>query len=497
MENFNENKNNNLENQGWEAMRFLLDKELPEVAATPLFLDEKKKENKRRFLLFFFLFLGLCSTGLGYYFYAQKRVFIEPKSSFENNKIIVTKTDKIASNNKENFAKNDKNTEGPLLQKKYEIDLEKTLIKSNKATNNSSDYTNIVIKKNNLQNIENQLVTSKLNVELNTNSVITTELKNEYKIEYNALKNDSATIRDYTVYIDKKNTNTDTILNKQNLLFKQEKNNLLEEKETQYEGKNRLITSTDLIDILTPKPIYFEEKKTIKKDDNLFESLTKINSRKWSYGLILGINTEGPLNTMGGVGGIFLEKNLNAKWSVSTGLNYRVLTKDVASKNVAGVEYFQTAADATSKSTTSQSTSFVKVNSAYLQNLNYVELPIQINHRIGRKLTVFSGLKMGYLVAQYVYTNQMDNALYLSTSSVYGGSLSGRIINAKDYTSNDLGLQKWDIGWLGGVNYRLNQRFSLQLRYDLGLTNIYQTEAVGFYNRFVGINVAYGFNRTR
>jgi hypothetical protein len=488
MENFSENKNNNLENKGWDAMRILLDNELPEAAATPLFVDEKKKENKRRFLIFFLLFLGLICTGLGYYFYAQNSILNKPISTNENNKTIAIKNDNIESVSKKNFTKNDENTEGPLSEFKNDILLEKSNIKSNKKTDNSIKYDNGLIKNSTLQNLDNQVVTSKLNIKSN----IEAENKSSLKIDSNSIKKGGTIERNYTVCIDEKKTINDTSLNKISSILNQEKNTIIEENKTQNEGITKLISITDLIEILTPKLIYFDDKIEFKKDYFILEKINKLNSKNWSYGLILGLNTEGPLNTLGGVGGVFLEKNLSAKWSINTGLNYRFL-----SKNVANIEYLQTAADVSNKATTSTFDPLVKVNKAYLQNLSYLELPIQINHHFNRKLSVFSGAKIGYLVSQNISATQTDNAIFVSTSSVYGNKDANRIIDPYNYTSNDLGLQKWDIGWIGGVNYRLNQRFSMQLRYDLGITNIYQTGVVGFNNRFLGLNVAYGFKGKR
>lgn len=484
MENFSENKNNNLENKGWDAMRILLDNELPEAAATPLFVDEKKKENKRRFLIFFLLFLGLSGSGLGYYFYAQNSILNKPIFVNENNKKIAQEIINNQPNIEGKSSKNHQNTEGPLSELKNDILLEKSNIESNKKTDNSIKYDNGLIKNSTLQNPDNQLVTSKVNIESN----IENENKNSLKIDSNSIKKGATTERNYTVYIDEKKAKNDTSLNKISPILNQEKNTIIEENKAQNEGINKLISITDLIEILTPKLIYFDDKQELKKDYNILEKTSKKDSKKWSYGLILGLNTEGPLNTLGGVGGVFLEKNLSAKWSINTGLNYRFL-----SKNVINIEYLQTAADASNKATSSTFDPLVKVNKAYLQNLSYLELPIQINHHFNRKLSVFSGAKIGYLVSQNISATQTDNAIFVSTSSIYGSQNRDQIISKNNYTSSDLGLKKWDIAWVGGVNYRLNQRFSTQLRFDLGLTNIYQPEAVGFYNRFLGLNIMYRF----
>jgi hypothetical protein len=484
MDNFNENKNNNLEDKGWEAMRLLLDKEQPEIATPTLLSNEKKKENKRRFFFFLLLFLCLFGTSVGYYFSTSNEIYNTSILINNNDEKINEKTNINNANSEEKFAKISQNTEGPIRENKNEFITTKTNIEKTINTDNSLKYNKNIITETELQNLDNQVVTPKMKHENN----VKIENKNELINNFDSIKNDVSSERNYTVNIDKKIPKHDSVLNTISTFLNEEKKGIIDEEITQNEDIKRLVLSTDLIEILTPKRIYFEDKNAEKKDYNQLELTYKINPKKWSYGVILGLNTEGPLNTLGGFGGIFLQRDINPKWSLNTGLNYRVLSKDVIN-----LEYLQTTADAASKAQTTQLDPLVKVNKAYLQNLQYLELPIQINHHFTPKLSVLSGIKIGYLVSQNVRTIQTDNALFVSTSSIFSSQNKDLIINKDNYTSRDLGLRKWDIAWVGGINYRLNHRFSAQLRYDLGLTNIYQTEAVGIYNRFLGLNISYRF----
>ena len=261
------------------------------------------------------------------------------------------------------------------------------------------------------------------------------------------------------------------------------------EKEEPYITTIKPISSTELIDILQPKSIYFDNKNEINKDYKSLKSINKINLKKWSYGVILGLNTEGFPKMLSSFGGVFLQRELSAKWSVNAGLNYRVLAKDVMN-----VEYLQSADSSFQKSlTTSIQTgnSLLKVNKAYLKNLHYLEIPIQINHHLSRKASIFSGAKIAYLVSQNVRTNSNDQPIFLT--SQYAALDVNRVINESKYSSSDLGLNKWDLGLLIGVNYNFSKRLSTQARYDFGLTDIYQSSNVAVYNRFVGLNIAYRF----
>jgi Outer membrane protein beta-barrel domain len=485
MDNFDNNINNNLEDKAWASMKVLLDKELPEVVAPTLSNVDAKEKKKRRFLFFFLFIFGLIGTGLGYYAYAQNNDINEHKINLENNIASINKTEENSHLIDKNIAKKSENTEGVTSETNK-------LIQSNKSVNKLNN-TNVVNSKNNTniiqnrksQTIDNQSVIRENDIDLNSKN----NTQNISLIELNKPNN----IEEKDI-----NSNIKSDINSVNLtqnnreIFK-ENNIIIEpkivEKEEPYIASIKSNSSMDLIDILQPQPIYFDHKNELNKDYKSLKSINKINLKKWSYGLVLGLNTEGSPKMLSAFGGVFLQRDLSAKWSINTGLNYRVLAKDVAN-----VEYLQTADSSFQKSATAIQTgsnSLLKANKAYLKNLHYLEIPIQINHHLSRKLSFFSGAKIAYLVSQNVRTNSNDQPLFLT--SQYAVLDVNRVIAESSYSSSDLGLNKWDLGLLIGVNYNFSKRLSTQARYDFGLTDNYQGNNAAVYNRFIGLNIAYRF----
>jgi hypothetical protein len=493
MDNLDNNINNNLEDKAWASMKVLLDKELPEIDAPTLSDIDSKEKKKRRFLFFYLFILGLIGTGFGYYIYAQNKDFNSNKNDLENNIVSINKIEK--NNSSKDIVSTRKEENLPLPQAGTEgVNSEiKKLIQSNKSVNNfnhnqlfdSKNNTNLIPNKN-LQTIDNQLVIRENDIDFNSKN----NTQNKSIIESN--KPNSIVEKDINSNI--KSDISSVNLTQSNKEITKENNTIIEpkiiEKEEPYTASIKSTSSTDLIDILQPKPIYFDNKNEINKEYKSLKSINKINVKKWSYGLVLGLNTEGSLKMLSAFGGVFLQKEFSAKWSLNTGLNYRVLAKDVAN-----VEYLQSADSSFQKSSTSSiqtsNNSLLKVNKAYLRNLYYLEIPIQINYHLSRKVSFFSGAKIAYLVSQNVRTNGTDQPLFLANQS-YGTS-QDRVIAESNYTSNDLGLNKWDLSLLGGINYNFSKHFSTQLRYDFGLTDIYQGNNVAVYNRFIGLNIAYRF----
>jgi Outer membrane protein beta-barrel domain len=489
MDNFDNNINNNLEDKAWASMKVLLDKELPEVV-TPTLSDIDEKEKKKRRFLFFYLFIfGLIGTGLGYYIYAQNKDFNKDKNHFKNSVSSVNKSEQNSISNDIILTKKEENLPLPQVGTEGVTSENNKLTQTNKSVNNLNN-TNSVNSKNNtnlienekLQNIDNQVVIKENNIDFNSEN----NTQNKSIIEPNKpigiIENDI-------------NSNIKSDISSVNLIQKnkeitKENNVVIEpkivEKEEPYIPSIKSISSTDLIDILQPQPIYFDNKNELNKEDKLLKKLSKIGSKKWSYGLILGLNTEGSPKMLSAFGGVFFQRALSAKWSINTGLNYRILAKDVAN-----VEYLQSALDVSKNINSSTVGALLKVNKAYLRNLHYLEIPTQINYHFSRKISFFSGVKIGFLVTQSVGTNSTDQPLFVTTPNYL--SSFDPVIADKNYTSNDLGLSKWDLGLLGGVNYNFSKRLSTQARYDFGLTDIYKGNNVTVYNRFIGLNIAYRF----
>ena len=222
--------------------------------------------------------------------------------------------------------------------------------------------------------------------------------------------------------------------------------------------------------------------------------------KKWSYGLLLGLNIEPALsmsaNTIGGVGGVFIQRELSAKWSLSMGLNYRVLVKE--NENITYLQNADSVQQKSINATTLPTTnsSITRVNEVYLKYLHYVEIPLQINYRISSKIAFSSGIKASILINQSLSSAISDKALYLLRSGTNPSASLDQFqksyIAADQASSTVLGLNKFDLGIIGGVSYQWNKHFSTQLRYDFGLNNIYKVNA-NIHNRYLGINGLYRF----
>jgi Outer membrane protein beta-barrel domain len=506
MDNFDNKINNNLEDKAWASMKVLLDKEMPEMVVPVVLEIDTKEKKKRRFLFIFLFVLGLIGTGLGYLFYVQKSASetdvasiekAKENNSFEDNNW-VKKKEKLsiinAKNEEHKDLSNTSNTEELASENKL-IEPTKSLSKTYENRSTKPENSTYLSKNKFSQNIDNQLVTKEIITNLNAHINFQNKINFEVKKLFNEVKKSDSTISATGVTKAHLTQNSNANFKENNTEKTVEKttepmaeNELKKEvKEEPYFTKIKPVSSTDLLEILYPKPIYFDIKNISKSDFAFQKSMQKTGAKKWSYGLISGINTEGSANTLGGFGGIFFQRILRAKWSLNTGLNYRVLEIDAPK-----VEYLQVSLDAASNVLTTTSGGLQKVNLAYLQNLNYLEIPIQINYLFTKKLSFFGGAKVSYMVSQSISSTDNSSLIYVVKSQNYGSSLE-RIIADKNYTSDDLGLNKWDAGLLGGVNYHFSKRFSTQLRYDLGLTDIYQGANETVYNRFIGLNVAYRF----
>jgi hypothetical protein len=150
----------------------------------------------------------------------------------------------------------------------------------------------------------------------------------------------------------------------------------------------------------------------------------------------------------------------------------------------------------------SSNSNFRRVNVAYLDGFHYLEMPLQIHYHFNQKWSIFTGVKVSYLINTTLNIPQKDSTLLLylnrnNTSSTPIANISNgnriSVLESTNINNSALGLNDFDFGILGGISYNWNRHVSTQLRYDFGLKNIYLESNPKVYNRFLSLNILYKF----
>ena len=178
--------------------------------------------------------------------------------------------------------------------------------------------------------------------------------------------------------------------------------------------------------------------------------------------------------------GLIVYKPLNQNWSLSTGLSFRQTHTSGDS-----ISYFKKENFANASALTSNLQSGTPIS---LDKLFYLELPLTIQYQFKNKFAFSTGFKTSYLVGQSVKTN--GASVYFVNQNL-GNTKSFDLLSNVNTTT--LGLNRWDISFVGGLNYLPTRHISIGLRYDLGLVNIINRTNWSAYNRYLGLNVVYLF----
>jgi hypothetical protein len=201
--------------------------------------------------------------------------------------------------------------------------------------------------------------------------------------------------------------------------------------------------------------------------------------KKLTWGITAGVHSQNATSFDGFQGGLIVGKRLNTKWAIVTGLCFRQTQMPYQT----GATYFA-AAD---KSSVSASSTLLKAASISIDKLYYLEMPITLERKISKKFALTTGLKLSYLLSQSV--QKSDSTVYWINGGTF--STSQNLLNTVNAAT--LGLNRWDVAWVGGIYFLPSRHIQLGLRYDLGLSNILNRANNSAYNRYVGLNLSYLF----
>lgn len=440
----NKNEYKDFENQGWEAMFETLDREMP-------------VKKKRRGLLWLWLCLGFLSFGSAFLYY----------KSTKNTSL----TEKMVSK--------------PIVYENRQLGNRGVLEKS--STQIQPD-TNISI-------IENKATFRKSSRFPKSTDAINTENRTTAAQLPITPQTSGEQATNKVVFIQPLKTREDQGFVKET---QEENKEIVSQTPILSEEKSRVqvIDSSKLVN--TQTTIGIETSDSIKNTplSTTLDSSLKTASKpiaetivtpkkmqkKLIWGITAGTHSQKLTSLDGFQAGIIVGKPLNTKWTMATGLSFRQ-TK-MPSQNVA--TYFASA-DKSSGSSTVSTTTLLKATSISIDKLYYLEMPITLERKIGKKFAFTTGLKLSYLLSQSV--QKSDSSVYW----VNGNPFSSSQNLLETVNAATLGLNRWDLAWVGGINYLPSRHINLGLRYDLGLSNILNRANNSVYNRYLGMNLSYFF----
>ena len=483
-----------IEDLGWEKMLALLDKEKPVVGIIPpQYIDQKLAINgssRKRWALMALLFLSLAGCGVwSYHFFKikpenQPAIALNNAVTIENNgQNLIQNNSPVIANGGRQVIENDtkKMTTSEEIKKGKNNNLTKWSNSKNANLEKQNMHNNFIDEKGNkIQGADNQLIVKNIN----PNSIT-------QNLNFNK-ENKGVLIENKEQIIDKKLTNgsnasnavisDDKTQNNEEKFFEKnatENTDKIEERLT-FEALNSLVFEP-LIDTVS------SISERVSLIINLKENTSKI-LQKWQLGLTLGVNTEGVQSLDGYQMGLVLRKNLTQKWAISTGLNYR--KSSIKSKGNVSFLAADKANASSSVTTPSSNFNLLKVVEVRLKDMQYLEMPIIFDHLVNRRLSVFGGVKMSYLLSKnWVKIDTTTANLYVITygnvSQKVDKSASSFLDRASSYPINN----SLDFAVLGGINYRISRHFDVSVRYDFGLKNILNRNNAAVYNRYMGLNL--------
>lgn len=464
-----------IEDLGWEKMQALLDKEKPIVGIVPpQYIDQKSSKNgsfRKRWALMALLFLGLSACGgWSYYFFK-----IKPETQPE---IVIDHASAIEKNG-QNLPSISQNTEGGKSNLTQQLNPDNGDISTSNKSKSLLNENKITT-----QNVDNQLVEKSINA-----NSLTQDLDSNKEIKGNLKENEEQ-------IIDKKMINGSNALN---AVISDDKTQNNEEKFVKKNALENIDKIGEKVIFESFNPLVFEPiNDTVSSIDkrenpiiNLKENAQKM-LQKWQFGLTLGAHTEGVQRLDGYQTGLILRKNLTQKWAISTGLNYRKAS--TKSRQNASFLTAEKANNSTSVTTPASSFNLSKVIEVRLKDMKYLEMPIIFDHLVNRRLTVFSGLKMSYLLSKnWVKIDTTNANLYVITYGNQSNKVYSSSSSISDKSSSNSVNKAIDFAILGGINYRISRHFDVSVRYDFGLKNIFKQNNASVYNRYLGLNVNYYF----
>ena len=483
----NQNINKEFEDKSWDAMRTLLDHEMPEggllippISAAPTVSADNRKQ--RWFLPFFILTTCLVGGFSWYYFSTPISPILETKVSVDKN--VVEKGQNIEERNPDSIG-----TKGAGIENSPSFTVE------NKVSNGIK-----TVKTG--QNIEERNPDS-----IGTEGVVV-ENPPSFAVETNISK-DINTVK----------TGQNTEEKNFNIIAKSENPKPISNEINESQTTDNQVIKSDVLQVDKNEIALEMAEKPIRQTNNLpyaflplakafvfniRDTNVKINaplplvkivnpskSLPLAWGITSGVHTEGGKKLDGFQTGLFLSKKIGRKWAIHTGLTYRRNTAQGDSMTF--VQLNANAIGITSPtSSTSSSFSLAQGREIKLKNLNYLELPVTVHCRFSKKFSAFLGIKVAYLLSNSIITGD-NSKLYVVESARDQANKVSFNTYVQGSTTQSLGLKRWDGAMIGGISYNVLPKMIVSVRYDFGLKNILNQQNWKAYNRYLGLNLNYNF----
>lgn len=183
------------------------------------------------------------------------------------------------------------------------------------------------------------------------------------------------------------------------------------------------------------------------------------NHRRWNFGLKAGADYQA-LQTNALVGG-FAQFRLSPKWVLEAGLQY----KRRSNNNGRGLDISSPQGD------TIYFPAFASVSPFHrpITRIHFFEAPLTMQYQMAKRLRVAVGMQMAYLRSTDRPTTNMafDNEVRMENDFA-------NIATNRAATSDTEGarFERWDFGLIAGLDYRIANHWSVELRWQQGLRDL-------------------------
>jgi hypothetical protein len=183
------------------------------------------------------------------------------------------------------------------------------------------------------------------------------------------------------------------------------------------------------------------------------------NHRRWDFGLKAGADYQA-LQTNALVGG-FAQFRLSPKWVLEAGLQY----KRQSNNNGRGLDISPPQGD------TIYFPAFASVSPFHrpITRVHFFEAPLTLQYQMAKRLRVSGGMQMAYLRSTDRPTANMasDNSVRMENNFA---DLSANQAAASN--TEGTRFERWDFGLIAGLDYRIANHWSVELRWQQGLRDL-------------------------
>ena len=137
-------------------------------------------------------------------------------------------------------------------------------------------------------------------------------------------------------------------------------------------------------------------------------------------------------------------------------------------------------------------------------NVNYLNFPVLLNYNVGSGFNILTGPQIGILLSSKAV---LTNTLAVASIGGYQDQISSNSISSQQYQTNatsstqqtvDLSgkIKTMNFSWVLGASYNIDKTpFSIDLRYNLGLSNIDTESSSNNHLNVFQLGVEYAFKR--